>query len=45
MYGLPLWLSSKESAGNARDTEHMARSLSQKDPLEEEIASHSSILA
>ena len=23
MYGLPLWLSSKESAGNAGDTEHM----------------------
>ena len=23
MYGLPLWLSSKESAGNAGDTENM----------------------
>ena len=30
---------------NAEDTEDMARSLGQEDPLEEEMATHSSILA
>ena len=37
--GLPRWLSGKESAANAR-----VRSLGQEDPLEREIATHSSIL-
>ena len=36
----PLWLSGKESTCNAGDT-----SLGQKDPLEKEIATNSSILA
>ena len=47
--GLPWWLSSKEStcnAGNAGDATQMwVRSLGQEDPLEKEIATHSSILA
>ena len=36
----PLWLSGKESTCNAGDT-----SLGQKDPLEKEIATHSTIFA
>ena len=36
--GLPWWLSGKESACNAGD-------LGQEDPLEKEMATHSSILA
>ena len=36
--GFPKWLSSKESTCNAG-------SLGQEDPLEEEMATHSSILA
>ena len=36
--GLPWWLSGKESACNAGD-------LGQEDPLEEEMATYSSILA
>ena len=43
--GLPWWLSSKESAGNAGDTGTWVQSLGGEDLLEEEIATHSSILA
>ena len=35
----------KNTPVNAEDTEDMARSLGQEDPLEEEMATHSSILA
>ena len=39
------WLSGKESAFNAGDTEVQVRSLGQEDLLEEEMATHSSIFA
>ena len=39
---LPRWLSAKESACNARD---IGSSLGQEDPLEKQMATHSSILA
>ena len=39
------WLSSKESACNAGDAEMWVGSLGQEDPLEEEMVTHSSILA
>ena len=39
---LPRWRSGKESAYNAGDT---VRPLGQENPLEEEMATHSSILA
>ena len=35
----------KNTPVNAEDTEDMARSLGQEDPLEEDMATHSSILA
>ena len=41
--GLPRWLASKESTCNAGDTG--VQSLDQEDPLEEEVATPSSILA
>ena len=49
VFGLPQWLSSKESTCNAGDpedtvSETRARSLGREDPLEEEMATHSSIL-
>ena len=47
-YGLPPWLSSKESACDAGDTGDMGSILGWEDPgdfLEEEMATHSSILA
>ena len=40
--GLPWWLSSKESACSARDVSLI---LGHEDPLEKELATHSSILA
>ena len=49
--GLPWWLSNKESAFQCRRIETWethktrVRSLAQEDPLEEEIATHCSILA
>ena len=43
--GLPQWLSDKESTSNAGDAERRVRSLSQEDPLEEEMATHFSNLA
>ena len=43
--GLPRWLSGKESTGQWRRQETQVGSLGQKDPLEKEIATHSSILA
>ena len=42
---LPQWLSSKESACSAGDMETLVRSLGWEDPLEEEMTTHSSILA
>ena len=39
------WLSGKESAFNAGDTEVPVRSLGQEDLLEEEMVTHSNILA
>ena len=42
---LPRWFSGKESACTARDTETQFQSLGQEDPLEKEMATHSSILA
>ena len=41
-YGLPWWLSGREFTSNAGD---MVRSLGLEDPLEKEMATHSSILA
>ena len=41
----PWWLSSKESACSAGDTRDTRPILSQEDPLEKEMATHSSILA
>ena len=43
--GLPRWLSSKESTCNAGVQETWVRSHGQEDPLEEGMATHSSILA
>ena len=43
--GPPRWHSSKASACNAGDTETLVRSLGREDSLEEELATHSSILA
>ena len=43
--GLPQWLSSKESACNAGDPGDAGSILGQEDPLEKEMATHSSILA
>ena len=43
--GLPWRLSGKESACDAEDTRDQVQSLSQEDPLEEAMATHSSILA
>ena len=43
--GLSQWLSSKESACNARDHEMRVWFLDWDDPLEEDMATHSSILA
>ena len=42
-YGLPHWLSSKEPARNAGATSDMPLMSGQEDPLEEEMATHSSI--
>ena len=42
---LPQWLSGKESTCNAEAQETQVRSLGWEDPLEEEMATHSSILA
>ena len=43
--GLPRWLSGKESACKYRRCKRQVQSLGQEDPLEEEMATHSSILA
>ena len=44
--GLPWWLSSKESACQCKEVkERQVWSLGREDPLEEEMAAHSSILA
>ena len=40
--GLPWWLSGKESTCNTRD---VGQSLGREDPLEKEMATHSSVLA
>ena len=45
MFGLPPWLSGKESACNAGIEGDVGSILSQEDPLEEGRATHSSILA
>ena len=45
IYGLPKWLSSKESACQCRRCKRFVPSLGQEDPLEKEMATHSSILA
>ena len=44
-YGLPWWLSGKESACNAGATETQVQSLCWEDPLEEGMETLSSILA
>ena len=44
MFGLPPWLSGKESACNAGVAGDAGSILSQEDPLEEGRATHSSIL-
>ena len=41
-YGLPRWCSGKKSACQCK---RLVRSLGQKDPLEKEMVTHSSILA
>ena len=43
-YGLPQWLSSKESSCNAGAVETQVQSQGQEDPLEKGMATHSSIL-
>ena len=43
--GLPMWLSGKESRCQAGDTRDVGSIPDQEDPLEEEIVTHSSILA
>ena len=43
--GLPHWVSSKESICHAGDTGHAVQSLDWKEPLEEGMATHFSILA
>ena len=43
--GLPQWLSGKESTCNVGNTGDAVQSLGWKDPLEEAMATHSSILA
>ena len=43
--GLPLWLSGKESTCNAGDAGTWVRFLGREDPLEEDMATHFSILA
>ena len=44
--GLPRWLSSKDSACQLKETKEMwVQSLGWEDPLEEEMATHSCILA
>ena len=43
--GLPQWLRGKESTCNAGGQEMLVSSLCQEDPLEEEMASHSSFPA
>ena len=43
--GLPRWFSSTESTSMQETQEMLVRSLGQEDPLEEEMATHSSILA
>ena len=42
--GLPQWLNSKVSTSNAGTTGDRVQSLCRKDPLEEEMATQSSIL-
>ena len=42
--GLPQWLSGKESVVNTENAEILVGSLSEEDPLEEGMATHSSIL-
>ena len=54
-FGLPSWLSSKESTWNAGDTRDVSlipglgrlqvQRLGREDPLEKEMATHSSVLA
>ena len=43
--GLPQWLSGKESACSGGDTERQVQSLGWKDPVDDGMATHSSILA
>ena len=43
--GLPWWFSGKESSCNAGPHKMWVRSLGWKDPLEEGMATHSSVLA
>ena len=45
LYGLPRWLSVKTLPGNQKMQETQVRSLGQEDPLGQEIATQSSILA
>ena len=45
MFGLPWWLSGKESTCVQETQETQVRSLSREDPLEEGMTAHSSILA
>ena len=44
-YGLPRWLSGKESPAMQEPQELWIQSMDQEDPLEEGMATHSSILA
>ena len=44
-WGFPGGASGKEPACNAGDTEHEASILGREDPLEKDMAAHSSILA
>ena len=45
-HGFPRWLSGKEATCQCKEMQEMkVRSLGQEDPLEEEMATHSRILA
>ena len=45
LWGLPRWHSSKESTYQCRKCKRLVQSLGQEDPLEKEMATHSSILS
>ena len=45
VWGLAQWFSGKKSACDAGDARHWVQSVGQEDPLEEDMITHSTILA